>query len=456
MLLILQNNILLQQKTTILAKKTMFSFLLICFSILSINKLVESSPISNNVYLKTPQLSVSLQELEDSKMHPDISNNSNGDLEAVQNKHTKEYDAEYWRTLSHQFIDNQLKNKLNTEKAKNVILFLGDGMGLTTLAAARFLLGGAEQQLSFEKFPYVGLAKTYSVDKIVPDSACTATAYLCGVKAMEGTIGVNGKVDMSDCESGVDEKNHVHSIAKWALDKGKSAGLVTTTRVTHASPAGVYAHVADRVWENDNAVKEACNPTQSQLIKDIAFQLINGEVGQKLKVILGGGLENFVDKSKYDKGKRTDGLNLIETFKNENLRNVYVRTRNELLNVNPKTTERLLGLFQDSHLLYHLETLNTTTNIDQPTLEEMTRKAIEHLQENDKGYFLFVEGGRIDIAHHSNMARLALDETIEFSKAINTARAMTKESDTLIVVTADHSHSFSFAGYGVNIILIIK
>jgi len=114
------------------------------------------------------------------------------------------------------------------------------------------------------------------------------------------------------------------------------------------------------------------------------------------------------------------------------------------MNANLKEAERVFGLFQYNHLLYHLET-NETTN--QPTLEEMTIKAIDFLSQNEEGYFIFIEGGRIDLAHHDNMARIALDETIEFSKAIAAARSMTSEDDTLIVVTADHSHAFSYSGY---------
>jgi len=318
-------------------------------------------------------------------------------------------------------------------------------MGVTTTSAARNLLGGEEKALSFENFPYTGLSKTYSVDKIVPDSACTATAYLCGVKGQEGTIGVNGQVPRTDCKVMLDESTHVDSIAKWALEAGKWAGLVTTTRVTHASPSGVYAHIAERDWENDAEVVSDCGANSG--VQDIAYQLARGDVGSKLKVILGGGRKNFVDSSLESWGKRTDGLNLIDEFKEASEKNVYVTTAAELEAVDVTNTDRLLGLFNDDHLQYLME---TTPESSQPTLEQMTRKAIEYMSQSEQGYFLFIEGGRIDQAHHINQARMALNETIEFSKAIAAAQELTSEDDTLLVVTADHSHVFTYAGYSVS------
>ncbi|TMW39322.1 hypothetical protein DOY81_015599, partial [Sarcophaga bullata] len=102
-----------------------------------------------------------------------------------------------------------------------------------------------------DKFPYVGLSKTYCANGQVPDSACTATAYLCGVKANVVTIGVSAAVEFNNCSMSMDPANHVSSIAAWAKKAGKSTGFVTTTTLTHASPAGMYAHTANRFWECD-------------------------------------------------------------------------------------------------------------------------------------------------------------------------------------------------------------
>ncbi|EDV48317.1 membrane-bound alkaline phosphatase [Drosophila erecta] len=387
-----------------------------------------------------PECGRTPEECKEHRMHPDM---------PEPERHGKafrvidgEETSSYWRQQGVEFIQQKLASQPNRRRAKNVILFLGDGMGVTTTSAARNLLGGEEKSLSFENFPFTGLSKTYSVDKIVPDSACTATAYLCGVKGQEGTIGVNGQVPRTDCKVMLDESTHVDSIAKWAMEAGKWAGLVTTTRVTHASPSGVYAHIAERDWENDAEVTSDCGAGSG--INDIAYQLARGEVGSKLKVIMGGGRKHFVDSSLESWGKRTDGLNLIDEFKSASEKNVYVTTAEELAAVDVTKTDRLLGLFNDDHLQYFME---TTVESSQPTLEQMTRKAIEYMSQNDQGYFLFIEGGRIDQAHHINQARMALNETIEFSKAIAAAQELTNEDDTLLVVTADHSHVFTYAGY---------
>jgi len=175
-----------------------------------------------------PECGRSVEDCKERRMHPDLPEpERNGRAyRVVEGEDT----TAYWRQQGIQFVQQKLASQLNQRQAKNVILFLGDGMGVTTTSAARNLLGGEEKTLSFENFPYTGLSKTYSVDKIVPDSACTATAYLCGVKGQEGTIGVNGQVPRTDCKVMLDE------------------------RVTHASPSGVYAHIAERDWENDAEV----------------------------------------------------------------------------------------------------------------------------------------------------------------------------------------------------------
>ncbi|XP_011187988.2 membrane-bound alkaline phosphatase-like [Zeugodacus cucurbitae] len=383
------------------------------------------------------ELADNTDDCMENAMHPDFPTKHQHNGKAYSEP---EYTSDFWLQRSKEFVRQQASARRNKRVAKNVILFLGDGMGLTTFTAARNMLGGPEKQLSFEKFPYTGFSKTYSVNTMVPDSACTSTAYLCGVKGNHGTIGVNGRVERTDCAGMANADNHVHSIAKWALDAGKSAGLVTTTRVTHASPAGVYAHVADREWENDAVLADDCGADSG--LPDIAQQLIYGEVGKQLKVIFGGGKREFLDTQFYKKGKRQDGRNLIAEYLEQSPDNAFVETREQLLNLKLDSYKRVLGLFERSHLEYHLDAADT-----QPTLKEMTVRAIEMLKKEDGGFFLFVEGGRIDTAHHSNMAQYALDETVEFSKAIAAARELTSEEDTLIVVTADHSHAFSYAGY---------
>lgn len=286
--------------------------------------------------------------------------------------------------------------------------------------------------------------QTYCIDQTVADSACSATSYLTGVKPRVGTLGVNGNVVRDNCTTGLDENNFTYSIAKWAMDAGKSAGLVTTARVTHATPAGVYAHVASRDWEKDT---RHCPDND-----DIAKQMIRGNIGSNLKVILGGGRKQFLPKDivdeEGDNGDRDDGLNLLEEWKNDGkTKKNFVWNREELLKATPGNTDYLLGLFESDHMLYHLEAVETKVEDKEPTLSEMVSKAIDILSANNDGFFLFVEGGKIDMGHHDVLAHMALDETIEMSKAVKVARDRTSEEDTLIVVSSDHSHSFSISGY---------
>ncbi|XP_036338961.1 alkaline phosphatase-like [Rhagoletis pomonella] len=361
---------------------------------------------------------------------------------------TEEY-SYYWNSIGQYILEKQIaeKSQLNMNLAKNIILFLGDGMSIPTLTAGRVYLGGEEKQYSFERFPYVGLSKTYCTNTQVADSACTATAYLGGVKTNYGTIGVSAAIEPNDCLGQNNTLHHVTSIAAWAQQQGMATGLVTTTSVTHASPAGVYAHIANRNWEND---AEVLSDNGDPLVcTDIATQLVHGDVGSKLNVILGGGRKHFLPNTEREldgeMGQRLDGHNLIKVWQTIHGKTArYVQTRDELLNL-PTSTTRVLGLFGANHMPFHLDADAKQT----PTLAEMTSVAIDILerQSNGRGFFLFVEGGRIDHAHHDTLAMKALDETAEFDKAITLAHARTNASDTLTVVTSDHSHTMSVAGY---------
>ncbi|XP_037938274.1 membrane-bound alkaline phosphatase-like [Teleopsis dalmanni] len=369
--------------------------------------------------------------------------------------HSDELDSDYWFDNAQEYISNKLDavSHFNTNRAKNIILFLGDGMSLHTVTAARSYIDDASHKLSFEEFPYFGLSKTFCIDKQVPDSASTSTAYLSAVKANYGTIGVNAQVTRRDCELGQDESYHTESIAKWAQDANKWTGLVTTARVTHASPAGVYAHTANREWENDAKIMEdECDPTDNV---DIARQLVEWEVGRNLRVIMGGGRRNFINETELDEsdieGRRTDGRNLIEEWltekKERNVRGEYVWHKQDLLATDLSKVDYLLGLFSSSHCPYHGDLEREGLEDEVPSLSEMTEAAIEMLSHSKDGYFLFVEGAKIDMAHHDTRARRSMEETEEFAKAVEVALSMTNEKDTLIVVTSDHSHTMTISGY---------
>lgn len=281
---------------------------------------------------------------------------------------------------------------------------------------------------------------------------------MAGIKANYGTIGVNAKVERYDCESAFNPAHQTHSITKWAQDQGMATGLVTTTRITHATPASIYSHSSDRDWESDrDVVKAKCNPNVTH---DIARQLIESDVGKNLNIIFGGGRREFINNTEKDEdgefGVRLDGRNLIKEWiaerKANGVRAKYVWDKKSLSKVSVTFTDQILGLFANTHMPYHLE---TDLAKNKPSLMEMTKVAIKMMKKSKNGYFLFVEGGLIDLAHHNNWARKSLEETAEFSRAIEMAIGMVNQSDTLVVVTADHSHTMSYNGYPVRKLILL-
>ncbi len=333
--------------------------------------------------------------------------------------------------------------------ARNVILFVGDGMSLTTVAAARILEGqrkggpGEENRLSWEHFPHTALSKTYNTDSQTPESAGTMTAMATGVKTRAGVLGIGQKPQRGDCAASGDR---LLSVLQLAESAGLATGVVTTTRITHATPAATFAH-ADRNWENDTRVPAAA---RAQGCSDIARQLIEGTHGDGPDVIFGGGRMQFMtvdqrDPEHDDKvGLRLDGVDLIDAWQQKHPQGAYVWNRDQLMASAGKSP--VLGLFEYDHL--HFEH-DRKDDPGEPGLAELTRAAITRLQSSKDGYFLLVEGGRIDHAHHYGNAYRALTDTIALSDAVRAAAQLTSEDDTLILVTADHAHTLTFAGYPV-------
>lgn len=353
-----------------------------------------------------------------------------------------EEDPEFWRSSGQRTVSELLSASVVDAPAKNVIVFVGDGMGVSTVTASRIYrtqakMGqpGEEGSLSFERFPYTALVKTYAVDRQVTDSAASATALFCGAKTKMAMIGLSASANVSECDSAAG--NELHSFIKRAQDKGMWTGVVTTTRVTHATPAALYAHAAHRDWEMDSKM-----PKRTRC-KDIARQLVEDSPGKGLNVILGGGLAYFKDKQRGG-GKRGDGLDLVDQWKKDKKNRKFVGSREELLAVDTNKTEYLLGLFSGDHMSYELYRQEK-----QPSLVDMVVTAVKILRKRDLGFALVVEGGRIDHGHHENRAALALHETAELSDAVTAALELVDLSDTLVLVTADHSHSFTLNGYPV-------
>ncbi|XP_055379801.1 alkaline phosphatase 4-like [Condylostylus longicornis] len=380
--------------------------------------------------------------------------NVNLSAAAVFNRNLKYEDEKYWQQIGMKYLKKRINLLDGSEipKAKNIIFFLGDGMGMTTVTTGRIYKGqlngnsGEDSSLVFDDFPNTGLAKTYNIDKQVPDSAGTATAIFTGVKTRYGIIGMDNSTSPFDAETG-----KLDSIMKWAQNVNKSTGIVTTTRITHATPAATYASIYDRDWECDSEIPD----TSRGIYKDIARQLVENEPGINFNVIFGGGLKPMGNKNNDEvatvtfEGKtekicdRTDGKNLVENWLNLTGENrQFVKNRDELMNLNIKNVSHVLGLFRNNHITYSI-----ARQIGEPALSEMVQQAIRILSKNDNGYVLMVEGGRIDQGHHQNYAHAALQEVVEFDKAIEIALNMTNRKDTLIIVTADHSHSMTFNGY---------
>ena len=411
-----------------------------------------------------------------------VDTNTNGQLESSEVTHTNlvcndpatSLTSEQLASLSNNawFSDAQTKlasaqdaaSKVVTEsgKAKNVILFVGDGMGISTVTAARILAGqleggmGEDYQLSFETMPYSGFVKTYNVDAQTPDSAGTMTAMVSGVKTDVGVIGVDEDIERGNCSTVAG--NELVSSLELAEIAGKATGLISTARITHATPAATYAKSADRNWEDNSDM-----PAGSDACEDIASQLVNFEANLEARfagidvdgidVVMGGGRRHFLPKDAAAnssdamsavEGDRTDGRNLVTEWQTTYPTGTYVMDQTGFDAISDDAT-KVFGLFNESHMQYEADRANDVAG--EPSLSQMTEKAINVLDNNDKGFFLSVEAGRIDHAHHAGNAYNALNDTIEFAKAVKVAMDSTNPEETLIVVTADHSHVFTIAGY---------
>nr|WP_315146423.1 alkaline phosphatase [uncultured Flavobacterium sp.] len=268
------------------------------------------------------------------------------------------------------------------KKPKNIVLMIGDGMGLAQVYSGMTANGG---HLNLDNFKNIGFSKTYSSDKYVTDSAAGATALASGVKTYNGAIGVDP------------EKKPTVNILEMAEKKGIKTGLVSTSSITHATPAGFIAHVDSR-----------------KSFDDIALDFLNNNID----VFIGGGLNNFE--------KRKDGKNLSQELKAKGFQICYSIA--EIQNIK---SGKLAGLTAPDH------------NKPMPERGEMlvpaTQAALKLLSQNRKGFFLMVEGSQIDFKAHKNDTPGVILEILDFDKAIGAALEFAASNkETLIIVTADH------------------
>ena len=282
-----------------------------------------------------------------------------------------------------------------------------------------------------------------------------------GVKTKYKTLGYDSTIDRYNSSSML-TATEVTTVMTWAQEAGMDTGFVTTARVTHATPAALYAHSYTRYYEcdRDNEGEDEAPPLQNATRKDIAWQLIHDEPGSRAKVILGGGYNAFVPKEQrmpmrdniFEADEafecfREDGVNLIDVWKGRHPEDgsKFVTTAGELMSVEASETDYLFGMFSPDHVSYEDK---RDPDLD-PTLRNMTEKAIDILRKGDNGFFLMVEGARIDHAHHDTTANRAVRETVALDLAFEAAVEMMSDElhETLFIVTSDHSHTLSFAGY---------
>jgi alkaline phosphatase len=328
-------------------------------------------------------------------------------------------------------------------QAKNIIFFLGDGMGPTTITAARIYKYREEGLLHFERLERTARIKTYSADAMVTDSAPSMGAYMTGVKINNDVISLkdarplapgkdaNGNPTVDRC--GDNNGSAPMTMLELAKASGKAVGAITSTELTHATPASTFSHVCNR-----------------NTVYTIAQQIVPGGAGYnpRLKdgvdVLMGGGRPHFTpfDAGANPKG-RADGRDLLAELKAHGY--FVAATRADMMSALPN--RKFVGIYADSHLDY--ATMRKPT---QPTLAEMAQKSIELLSKNPQGFFLMVEGGKIDHALHDSNAKNALEEVVDFDNAVQATLERMRQLDpglehTLIVVTADHDHTMVMNGY---------
>ena len=276
----------------------------------------------------------------------------------------------------------QLPHIKEGKKPKNIILLIGDGMGIAQVQAAMDSNNGL---LYMKFFKNIGFSKTQSADNYITDSAAGGTAIACGVKTKNGRIGVNP------------ESTKVTSILEISETLGKSTGLVSTSSITHATPASFISHQPSR-----------------KLDEDIAADFLKVDID----LFIGGGYDFFA--------RRKDGRNLVEELINKGY-----KVERDINAAKSVLNDKLVVFIADEHAKPYDERGNV--------LEEATNTALNLLSKNKKGFFIMVEGSQIDWGGHANNQNYMVGETLDFDKAVGAALAFAaRDKNTLVIVTADH------------------
>lgn len=291
-------------------------------------------------------------------------------------------------------VEKPALSKEQKDKPKNVILLIGDGMGVGQMEIARLFEHGPNGRLFIETLPYTAIVHTSSSNNRVTDSAAGGTALAIGQKTNNGMIGItpNGKNE--------------ESILDIFKKDGKKTAVITTNSVTDATPASFTASVNNRWGDQEEIAKQ--------------------QLSNKVDIIMGGGKKYFTHTDKR-------GIDLIDAYKNSGY--TYISTADQLAKTN---SDKILGLFGETHLNFQLDRKYQKTTAE-PSLQEMTKKALDVLSKDEKGFFAMVEGGRIDHASHSSDITGIWKETIAFDEVVKyCVEWANKRKDTLVVVAADH------------------
>ncbi|KAL9649174.1 hypothetical protein ABK040_004195 [Willaertia magna] len=304
------------------------------------------------------------------------------------------------------------------KKPKNIIFMIGDGFGPAGQTFTRTTVMNANpstnKTLPLDHY-LIGTARTYSFDSDVTDSAAGATAYSCNLKTYNGAIGVNEKGEVCG------------TLLEAAIAKGMKTGIVATTAITDATPASFSSHVSHRSKQADIAKQQVT----------LQAKMFNKPFG--IDLIMGGGKSYFLPNTNPN-SLRKDNENLIELAKT-NYGYQFIENTIQLNNLNNNEEDNhlpLLGLFANLHMKYNID--RNEFNETEPTLLEMTNKAIELLnKKNENGFFLMIEGSRIDHCGHDNDISCMYQEILHYNEVINFVMNFAKEDkNTLVISVADH------------------
>jgi len=308
----------------------------------------------------------------------------------VPKKDTQEIEINFDQTLTKKEL------KKIDKKAKNIILLIGDGMGINQVTAYRIAKGGPNYISAFDKFPFTGLVKTHAVDTLITDSASSATAYSSGIKTVNGYLGVNK------------DKQIVKNITEMLYEKGYITSLIATSEITHATPAAFTAHNESR--DNTDQIAEA-------MFRSNNF------------ISLGGGRDFFVPEDLG--GQREDNFDILSLIKEQES---YLESKDDFINFQLDTSKRIFGLFAKEGFI---------REDNEPDLLEMFNFTLEQsnkvLVNNCAGFFIMTEGSQIDWEGLENDFNGQFKEMDEFDQVVNRALEYAKtDQNTLVIVLSDH------------------